>query len=900
MRKVDDQINISNKAICKIIERLGADENRGLLSQNVIDKLRTFIEAISVKATGESDYSYKLFQDKAKPYVSTRADLKFLGKFHKSLQKTVSHYLPDEDSSERLMLKYFEYLLRIKSLLKNKYDLDVLENIGIFPITIDPQLKEYYEKISFKINELESKRKKSSYKDRYYIKKKKPFFVNNEVYYEVTFTTAIDNVSKFDRVIGFTKFDILTNYAVKLVVNNGFIEVLDRIMPIQIIEKWEVSIRPCELNHFADVFGKHPNIDAGSIEYHELMSYLTNTGLNFVEVVKFTDEYYQLFKGAVTKKTKVRHFVNILDKSRDLIKNKSAGSNIIRYLLYALNNSIIKLQLSNKTCSYLSNLNLNWGCIPFDKMPFVTSPKGHNPGIRDLFECLDFENREYELFARLIKNNTESKGCLYTPIKDISNFDDINQLIHSYNNKLYDKHRPSRDLEKFKDHIFIHDYEHNTFHVIRKLKGLSDKGINNYSNSVKTWLQTASDNVDCEFKKDILKEMFENSHVALIYGAAGTGKTRLIEHASSLFHKHSKLFLANTNPAINNLSSRVHTANSTFKTIASFLHNDTADTEFDLLFIDECSTVNNSDMLKILEKSSFKLLVLVGDVFQIESIRFGNWFGIAESFIPTTSVFELTKPYRSNNENLLILWDKVRKIEDDILEHITNNNYSSNLDKSIFEYSEDDEIILCLNYDGLYGINNINKFLQGNNANQSIQWGVHNYKVGDPILFNESRRFKPLIHNNLKGKILNVKIYDYKIQFDIEIDKSINEMDVYGYSLELLGESSNGKSKIRFFVTKLKSTDRDDDSSSTLVPFQIAYAVSIHKAQGLEYNSVKVVITDEIEEMISHNIFYTAITRTKNKLKIYWTPDSEKKILTNLEKKFNNKDVYLLKAKYDL
>ena len=63
------------------------------------------------------------------------------------------------------------------------------------------------------------------------------------------------------------------------------------------------------------------------------------------------------------------------------------------------------------------------------------------------------------------------------------------------------------------------------------------------------------------------------------------------------------------------------------------------------------------------------------------------------------------------------------------------------LDGSIFEHSKDDEIILCLNYDGLYGINNINRFLQGSNKNRTVQWGVHIYKIDDPILFNESNRF---------------------------------------------------------------------------------------------------------------------------------------------------------------
>ena len=36
--------------------------------------------------------------------------------------------------------------------------------------------------------------------------------------------------------------------------------------------------------------------------------------------------------------------------------------------------------------------------------------------------------------------------------------------------------------------------------------------------------------------------------------------------------------------------------------------------------------------------------------------------------------------------------------------------------------------------------------------------------------------------------------------------------------------------------------------------------------------------------MISHNIFYTAITRTKNKLRIFWSPESQEKIINGFEK----------------
>lgn len=892
MKTADEQIRISNKAICRHIENFNVDE-RGVVSQDILKNLRDLVEAVSVKACGESEYSYDIFQNKAKQHISSRDSLRFLSKFHKSLQKTVSHYLPDEENSERLMLKYYEYLLRIKSFLKRSYHVDILENIKKFPISIDPVLTEYYKKISVKINQLKLKRKAGNYKDRFYIRKIKPFFIDEEVYYEVTFTTAIDNASKFDRIIAFTKLNISDNYAVKLTISNDVIDVFGKEMPIQIIDHWEVSIRPCEMNYFADIFGDHSKISSSLKEYRELMILLTKTGLNLVEVIEFSDEYYQRFKNTVIKDAQANHFFNILDNSRELIKSCSNGTDIVKYLLYKLNNKVIKLQLSGEACSYLSNLNLKWGCIPFDQMPFVTSPIGHNPKIYDLFDCLGVENREHELFARFIKNNTENKGCLYTPIKELEKFDNTDNLIRLYNNHIYKKHKPYRNLENYKNHIYINGYEQDTFKVIQKLKKLSSSGIKNYSNSVSSWLESTSDKIDCDNKKEILKDLFKDSHVGLIYGAAGTGKTRLIEHISSFFHEHTRLYLANTNPAVNNLKSRITTGNSTFKTITSFLSKYNEDIECDLLIIDECSTVSNADMLKLLEKASFKLLILVGDVFQIESINFGNWFSIAKSFIPKSSVSELTKPYRSTDSELLNLWNKVRDINDDILEHITNNNYSKRLDESIFEYSEDDEIILCLNYDGLYGINNINKFLQGNNTNSPVEWGVHIYKIGDPILFNESNKFKPLVHNNLKGRILNIEVFEDKIQFDIEINKSINEFDTYGYDLELLGESDNGKSVISFSVNRLASTDEDEDekNSSSVVPFQVAYAVSIHKAQGLEYNSVKVIITDEAEELVTHNMFYTAITRAKEKLRIYWTPDTENKVLEELKKKINNKDV---------
>lgn len=325
--------------------------------------------------------------------------------------------------------------------------------------------------------------------------------------------------------------------------------------------------------------------------------------------------------------------------------------------------------------------------------------------------------------------------------------------------------------------------------------------------------------------------------------------------------------------------------------------------------MDECSTISNKEMKEFLELAKFKLLVLVGDTYQIEAIEFGNWFDVIGGFLPVTSICELVKPYRSNSAQLQALWDNVRKMEDDILDRLQAGGYSANLDPSILEPALENEIILCLSYGGLYGINNINHFMQENNKGKEISRGIQRYKVGDPILFNDaadsfftkSKEQIPIIHNNMKGKIVDFRLLEAgkvteRIQFDIEIERPLMNLDNENVDFQVIGASDNGNSIIRFEVYKNKSSDEDDDNTSkSIVPFQIAYAVSIHKAQGLEYDSVKIIITDDIDELVTHSIFYTAITRARKKLKIYWSQSVEKKVLDRIEPKNNHQDISLLK-----
>lgn len=891
MTTVNKQIQSADEAICRNIESLA--DQRDLLSQNLLSQIRNLVEGVTVRLYANSPEAEFKYAD-VEPglaFVKSNAKFNFLGRFHKLIQKSSSHYTLDGDASERLMLKYYEYLYRIRRLLHDNCGLSVLVNLEDFPIDLDPSLQEYHEKIAARIEAIRSMPPDRSTQDRYYIHKIRPFFVGGCIYYEVTFYRAVNKVSKFDRIIAFTDIDMTDKYAAMLTLRRDSIDVLGQTMPITIIREWEVSIRPCEFNNFARLLGITTETRTNSAEYRYLMRGLTAGSGSLLDLVDLPDNKYATVRTQGTATIANPQIFIILDEARRIVRSAAPGQNILRYLMLRMHNQILKPQYYQDGCDRLSGMKLKYGCIPFDTMPFCTSLPGHNPRYWDLVESLDATGRNHELLVRRVKNNVERHGILYTSVSDLDELGDVNGLISTYNNKLYYKHT-ERKLVLDKAHVFICGYENDTVSIVEKLQEYASSGIAGYSQAVERWLNEASRSIDDTVKEAALKQLFSQSRVALIYGAAGTGKSTMVDHIAHYFNDKMKLFLAHTNPAIDNLKRKVTAQNSDFRTISSQIYRGATDPEYDLLIIDECSTVSNGDLIKVLEKTSFKLLVLVGDVYQIESIQFGNWFGIIRSFIPTSSVFELTTPFRTRNSSLLEFWKRVRNIDDAIAEIMAHNGYSTVLDKTLFETQGPDEIILCLNYDGLYGINNINRFLQSSNPGEATMWRESTYKIGDPILFHESERFRPVIYNNLKGRIVHIEHDRGWIQFDIELDRPLNEFDVAGLELEWITGST-----VRFTVYDYDVSDEDDDSLNTTVPFQVAYAVSIHKAQGLEYDSVKIVITDANEDDITHSIFYTAVTRAREHLKIFWTPETQQSVLQRLHHSYNPKDVALLASR---
>lgn len=905
IRPEQEIIYICN-VIDKNIEAHKVLKDRGLLSENILSQLRNLTEdvAIFINNTENSlslDTHYNNVDDSIK-YVSSVKKYKYISVFHKFLQSTASHYTPSEDDAERLVLYYFRYICMIKQTLEN-LGIIVLKKLEDFPIYEDNLTKEHYKNIGNVIDTVVNVKGKALKSGRFYVVKNKPIYANGKLYYEITLTKATDYTNKFERILMYTKYYIPDNYSIKISYQEKSIELFSLRTKIKVIDNYFISIRPCELKNICLIFGINNRIDDNYAEYTNLMRILTDEEKNLLELVLMDNELFEKYIEKIKGNAENNNITNLLVMIREHLLSSKKGRNILRYFLVKTDNKIIKTQLCDYPNNYISYLYLVNQSIPFDSMPYAMSLSNHNISWIHLINAIDIEGRNFELLGRYIKNNCESNNILYTSCDEVDKFGNIDEMIEEYNNSLVkygiDRSQSGKLVKEY-NNVYIKSYEDTSIEIINTL--------NSYKSNIQKEFAETVDNKKEEYlnmdlsddKKEILNNIFRNHSIGIIHGPAGTGKTKMLEVLSMIFCGYSKIFLSNTNTAVENLRARISGIdlfNSTFKTVANYNKYD--DNDYDILIIDECSMISNKDMLKAIKKQRYKLVILAGDVFQIESIKYGNWFSLSYYLFKNEFVYDLIQTNRTDDIELLELWKMIRDNDDNALNKINSQEYSSPIDfKEIFNKKDTDEIILCLNYDGLYGINNINKVLQEKNSNIEYTIGVDTFKLEDPIVFNDCPRFRDL-YNNLKGTIKNIEKDNENdcVWFTILVDDILYNSE---NNYEIL-ENMDNKTLIRLYVRNFKDTnDDDDDRNEHIIPFNLAYAVSIHKAQGLEYNSVKIIITSNVEEQITKNIFYTAITRTKKYLKIFWSPESQMKILDNMKKRNSTKDVAILKNKINI
>lgn len=893
----DDIYNIikeCDRQITECIERMEIyNETRDDVSRRVLRRLKDVSVAALLLNTLNMGYkkaSVRLAWELSLLSVKT----KYLGKFYKALEY-VGYKIPAEGQSERLMLKYYDFLWQIRESFRENNGITILHNLEKFPLCIDSTDYEYYKLIATAVDSVD-KSPRVVESSRFYIQKKTPFFIGRERYYEVTLQLAGVYATKYNRITAYTKENISTNYSVQISYIDTEINLWDITSKIKVITNWKVSIDPTCLNKLAKILQISMRLTSNYREYTELMAFLTRTGINFLDLIDLHEVEFHTLIDPIYDRTKTSEFKTVLMKLKDnySVDSQRPGRNVIRFLLLNLREETIEKVLPTKYKPHClcDTLTLSSSCYPFERNPFISNLAGSKTSeetyIRRVARAVGYNKMEVVRPYLILRNAIKQTGEIYFVADSLAEADEIN----TYNAQLdwWEQSQGYR-IKQEKGYIGIELFEKTTINILKILINLSGNGNKGQKQYNQSFLRRGGISYrDDPIKIQAVENAFVNSRLLLIYGAAGTGKTTLINYISNLLGGQRKLFLTKTHTALQNLKRRIANPGATcdFLSIDSCTKKVTPKvslSEYDVVFIDECSTIDNRTMEAFLKKMKpDTFLVLAGDIYQIESIDFGNWFFYAKDIIKTSGAkVELLNTWRTEDQSLISLWDEVRKRDSLIAEKLViDGPFSENIGKNVLKKEKEDEVILCLNYDGKFGLNNMNNYFQAaNKKGEAVFWKEWSYKPGDPILFNETKRF-PILHNNLKGRIVNIFKYEDRITFVVDVDMNLTEMECKKEELKFIDALENS-TRIQFTIYDYKSDIATQDEElarmRSVIPFQLAYAVSIHKAQGLEYDSVKVIIPNSNSEKITHGIFYTAITRAKKRLKIYWSAETMNKIV---------------------
>ena len=88
----------------------------------------------------------------------------------------------------------------------------------------------------------------------------------------------------------------------------------------------------------------------------------------------------------------------------------------------------------------------------------------------------------------------------------------------------------------------------------------------------------------------------------------------------------------------------------------------------------------------------------------------------------------------------------------------------------------------------------------------------------------------------------------------------------------MIWKTPSGKSRLRAYFPSEDGKLREF-SPTHLPQNETAYAVTIHKSQGSEYDNVLIILPDKISALLSRELIYTAVTRARKRVEIWGSPE---------------------------
>ncbi len=513
--------------------------------------------------------------------------------------------------------------------------------------------------------------------------------------------------------------------------------------------------------------------------------------------------------------------------------------------------------------------------LSFLKIDDIAMKQGINP---------DDSNRVKATIMYVVKNLIFSNGDTYLEygdiIKNVELYLRIELNTDYFDDNLFELQKENK-IVKYDEHYYLMDVWKAEDYVANKIIKLASRDNKIYpklDNYISHLENTTGIIYNDKQKEAIMKAL--QSNILIITGGPGTGKTTIIKAIVELYSELNKLsndqlteklaLLAPTGRASKRMSESTNLPASTIhrflkwnKETNKFAVDEFAPDKSNFIIIDEVSMIDINLLDSLFKGLTDNIqVVLVGDYNQLPSVGPGQVLKdlIESDVIDTVHLDLLYRQDENSYINTLAIEIKDNELSENFLE--TRSDYTflecngsaikdnlKKLCKQVLNKGYDYKRVQLMApmYHGENGIDNLNIELQKifnapSDDKREIIYGDVVYRENDKIL-----------------QLVNMPDLNV-FNGDIGVIKSI----IYANT------SKSGKNEIDidFDGNVVKYVPKDFNK------FKHGYIISIHKAQGSEFEMVILPICNSFKRMLYRKLLYTAITRAKKKLIILGEPSA--------------------------